>query len=154
MENQMKTLVRASGIALWIMALVGCASSQKHNMNNPISYCEIPVNDIDRAMEFYSMVFEFEFEKQSIDGNEMALFPYTAGTEGATGALAKGDSYKPSLDGSRIYFSTLDIDSTLSRATKGGGRVLYPKTDVGDYGFVAEFEDSEGNRIAVQMKKK
>jgi predicted enzyme related to lactoylglutathione lyase len=153
MENQMKILLKASGIALLIMALVGCASSPKHNMNNPIFYCEIPVKDIDRAMAFYSMVFEFELEKQSIDGNEMALFPYTAGVEGATGALAQGDSYKPSLDGSRIYFSTLDIDSTLGRVTKGGGKILYPKTDVGDYGFVAEFEDSEGNRIALHMKK-
>ena len=147
-------LLRASAIALLMMTLVGCASSQKHYMTNPIFYCEIPVKDIDRAVAFYSMVFEFELERQSIDGNEMALFPYTVGIEGATGALAKGDSYKPSLDGARIYFSTMDIDSTLSRATKGGGKILYPKTDVGDYGFVAEFEDSEGNRIAIHMKKK
>ena len=34
---------------------------------------------------------------------------------------------------------------------KNGGNILYPKTSVGDLGFVAEFEDSEGNRIALHQ---
>jgi hypothetical protein len=32
-----------------------------------------------------------------------------------------------------------------------GGKTLYPKTAVGKNGFVAEFADSEGNRIALQQ---
>lgn len=31
-----------------------------------------------------------------------------------------------------------------------GSTLLFPKTPVGKSGFVAEIEDSEGNRIAVQ----
>ncbi len=122
-------------------------------MNNPVFYFEIPVKNMDRAVEFYSKTFEITFDRQSIDGNDMALFPYQAGGEGATGALAKGDSYKPSRDGARIYFSTPDIDATLLQAVAAGGKLIYPKTDTGDYGFVAEFEDSEGNCIALHMKK-
>jgi predicted enzyme related to lactoylglutathione lyase len=83
----------------------------------------------------------------------MALFPYQRDAEGATGALAKGDSYKPSLLGARVYFSTSDIDATMERAIGAGGKLLYPKTDTGEYGYVAEFEDSEGNCIALHMKK-
>jgi predicted enzyme related to lactoylglutathione lyase len=45
------------------------------------------------------------------------------------------------------------IDATLRNAISLGGRLIYPKTDTGDYGFVAEFEDSEGNCIALHMKK-
>ncbi|MBS0659166.1 MAG: VOC family protein [Verrucomicrobia bacterium] len=122
-------------------------------MSNPVFYVEIPVDDLDRAVAFYASVFAFELERQSIDGNEMALFPFEAGTEGATGALAKGESYKPAKDGARVYFSTTDLDATLARAVAAGGQILYPKTDVGAYGFVAEIEDSEGNRIALHMKK-
>lgn len=140
--------------AILSAALTGCVSAPKHTMNNPVFYVEIPVENMDRALTYYSSVFGFDLERQNIDGNEMALFPFEAGKEGATGALAKGDSYKPSKDGSRVYFSVLDIDSTLAKATSLGGKVLYPKTDVGDYGFVAEIEDSEGNRIALHMKKK
>lgn len=122
-------------------------------MPNPVFYFEIPVRDMDRAIRFYSKIFGLTFERQEIDGNEMALFPYQAGGEGATGALAKGDSYTPSLKGTRVYFSTQDIDSTLRNAVSAGGSLIYPKTDTGDYGYVAEFEDSEGNCIALHMKK-
>ena len=109
---------------------------------------------MDRAVDFYSKTFGVIFERQNIDGNDMALFPYQIGGEGATGALAKGESYQPSLKGTRVYFSTTDIDSTINKAIGAGGRLIYPKTDAGDYGFVAEFEDSEGNCIALHMKKK
>jgi predicted enzyme related to lactoylglutathione lyase len=34
---------------------------------------------------------------------------------------------------------------------ENGGTILYPKTDNG-IGFVAEYEDSEGNRIALFQK--
>jgi predicted enzyme related to lactoylglutathione lyase len=123
-------------------------------MINPVFYFEIPIRDMDRALDFYSKTFGVIFERQNIDGNDMALFPYQIGGEGATGALAKGESYQPSLKGTRVYFSTTDIDSTINKAIGAGGRLIYPKTDTGDYGFVAEFEDSEGNCIALHMKKK
>ena len=44
-----------------------------------------------------------------------------------------------------------DIDAVLQRATHLGQQILLPKTALDDGGFVAEIEDSEGNRIAVQM---
>jgi predicted enzyme related to lactoylglutathione lyase len=37
-------------------------------------------------------------------------------------------------------------------ATSNGGQILYPKTDNG-IGLVAEFEDSEGNRIVLYQTK-
>jgi hypothetical protein len=47
-----------------------------------------------------------------------------------------------------IYFKTENIEETLKLATLNGGQILYPKTDNG-MGLVAEFEDTEGNRIAL-----
>jgi predicted enzyme related to lactoylglutathione lyase len=51
-----------------------------------------------------------------------------------------------------IYFKTENIDETLKLATSNNGQILYPKTDNG-IGYVAEFEDSEGNRIALFQSK-
>jgi predicted enzyme related to lactoylglutathione lyase len=144
---------RFFGIVL-AAALTGCGTPTSYKMANQIFYVEIPVENMDRAVAFYGAVFGFELEREIIDGNEMALFPFVAGSEGATGALAKGDSYRPSKDGPRVYFSTTDIDSTLNKATKSGAEILYPKTDVGEYGFVAEISDSEGNRIALHMRRR
>ncbi|MEN7550014.1 VOC family protein [Rapidithrix thailandica] len=118
---------------------------------NPVVYFEIPVNDIDRAIDFYTAVFDFHFEKQVIDHNEMALFPFTDGQTGVSGSLAKGEIYKPTKGGVVIYFKTLDIDSTLQRVVENGGQLLYPKTPIGNLGLVAEFEDCEGNRIALHQ---
>jgi hypothetical protein len=81
----------------------------------------------------------------------MALFPFDKDAPGITGALAHGDSYQPGRQGVRIYFTVQDIDATLRRAVEAGGKVLYPKTSIGEHGFVAEFEDSEGNCIAIRM---
>jgi uncharacterized protein len=121
---------------------------------NPVVYFEIPVTNVDRAIKFYSAVFNFKFEKETIDKNEMALFPFTEENLGISGALAKGEIYKPSKNGTLIYFRTENIDDTLKLAVQNGGKILYPKTSNGDLGFVAEFEDSEGNRIALHQSIK
>ncbi|MFM5728293.1 MAG: VOC family protein [Aeromonas veronii] len=113
---------------------------------------EIPVTDMQRAIAFYSAVFDIEFERADIDGNEMALFPLIDGAEGCSGALAKGESYVPSLDGTRIYLTVNDIERVMADALSVGARLLYPVTRVGEAIKVAEFQDSEGNRIALLDK--
>ncbi|MFM5086989.1 VOC family protein [Aeromonas media] len=89
-------------------------------------------------------VFEIDLERVHIDGNEMALFPLLDGVAGCSGALAKGESYVPSLDGTRVYLKVVDIALAMARALTAGGECLYPVTRV------AEFRDPEGNRIALQ----
>lgn len=118
-------------------------------MSNPVFHFEIPVTDMDRAMGFYEAVFGFELRRQEIDGYEMAFMPRADGAPGASGALAKGDVYVPSKTGPIIYFEVPDIDPVLERAVSKGATVLYPKKHIGDAGYVAEFQDSEGNRIAL-----
>lgn len=122
-------------------------------MNNIGSYFEIPVSDLDRAIRFYSEVFECEFFKETIHQNEMAFFPFDSKKEGITGALAKGETYKPSLNGTLIYLGVSNIEKVLERVLKQNGEILFPITPVADIGFVAEFKDSEGNRVALFQKK-
>lgn len=112
-----------------------------------VTWFEIPVVDLDRAVGFYEYVLGVELERTTIDGHPMALFPDADG--GASGSLATGDSYVPSLDGTRVYFRVDDVAGTLQRAIERGGHELYPVTDIGEPGLVAEFADSEGNRIAL-----
>ncbi|MCL1666807.1 VOC family protein [Elizabethkingia ursingii] len=119
---------------------------------NPVIYFEIPVNDLQRAEKFYSAIFDFTFEKEIMDNYEMSFFPFEETKSGITGALVKGDVYKPTQNGVILYFKTEDIENTLKKVQEYAGRVLYPKTLNEKYGFaVAEFEDSEGNRIALHQ---
>jgi len=161
--NRTKKILTTVFFGVLIQLLTACQDEPKKTIeptdkntmstsSNPVVYFEIPVTDIDRAINFYKAVFHFDFEKEIIDNNEMALFPFTAGNSGISGALAKGEIYKPTKDGVVIYFKTNSIDETLQLAKLNGGNVLYPKTDNG-IGFVAEFQDSEGNRIAIHQDK-
>jgi predicted enzyme related to lactoylglutathione lyase len=152
----------AIGLAVGVLleaATAGCATTgapekpeTKNSAMNPVVYFEVPVQDLERAIAFYGKVFGYAFERATIDGNEMALFPADRAALGVSGALAKGESYVPGKQGVRVYFNTLSIDDTLRRVELAGGRVLYPKTSLGEAGWVAEFEDSEGNCIALHSE--
>lgn len=118
-------------------------------MINPVVHFEIPVTDMDRAVRFYEAVFGFSLRLETVDGYPMAFFPRADGQPGASGALAKGDVYVPAKTGPVLYFDVADIDATLAKAEAAGSVILYAKKDIGEAGFVAEIEDSEGNRIAL-----
>lgn len=125
-------------------------------MNSPKnigSYFEIPVRSLPRAMKFYSKIFDLDFKLFEIHGCKMALFPCSK-SEGISGALAEGEIYIPSKQGSLVYLSTDNIERTLKRVTDLGGHILFEKADTGDFGLVAEFEDCEGNRIGLHQAKK
>jgi uncharacterized protein len=145
---------RALVLAMLMVLLTTCTNKKEPlTFVNPVNFFEIPVTDMDRAVQFYAGAFEYTFERTIIDGNEMALFPSGESGKGISGALVKGDTYTPSVAGTRIYFSTGDINKTLKRVQSLGGKVLYPKTAIGQLGYVAEFQDTEGNRIALHSQR-
>jgi predicted enzyme related to lactoylglutathione lyase len=114
------------------------------------AYFEIPVVDMDRAINFYQSLLKIELERGSIHDYEMAFFPYEHDGVGISGALAKGDVYKPSIDGVFLYLQIEDIDATIRKAVILGSEVLLDKTEA-ESCFVAEIKDSEGNRICLKQ---
>lgn len=143
------TRVILASVAILISACSPHESETMTQKTNPAMYFEIPVNDMKRAIEFYEKVFGFDFQLEEIHSNQMALMPFDIDGSGISGALAKGETYKPSLHGTLIYLRTESIDKTLSRASLAGAKVLFPKAKAGEYAYVAEIEDSEGNRIGL-----
>ena len=116
---------------------------------NPVNWFELPVKDIDRATKFYQNVLEIELSRQQMGDLIMAWFPMEDGGEGCTGTLIQNENYTPSYQGTLIYFSVEDIEAVMSRVKENGGKVLNPKSSIGEFGFVAHFEDCEGNRVAL-----
>jgi predicted enzyme related to lactoylglutathione lyase len=66
--------------------------------------------------------------------------------------LIRSKTFAPSYAGTMVYFDVDDIDATLARVASIGGKILNPKTSIGEYGFVGHFEDSEGNRVALHSR--
>jgi len=118
-----------------------------------VNWFEIPVKDLDRAVRFYEKAFDVKLSTEEMAGLKMAMFPFKQGAPGAAGSLVQGASYEPSHAGSVVYFTVEDIPETLRRITANGGRTLMPKTGIGEYGSIAQFEDTEGNRLALHSMK-
>jgi predicted enzyme related to lactoylglutathione lyase len=87
---------------------------------------EIPVDDLDRAAAFYEQVLGATFVRESVDGNDMALFTGTSDADGIVGALAKGEVYRPSRTGPIVYLGVADIDAVLARAQARGAPNVAP----------------------------
>ena len=124
--------------------------------NNAVGWFEVPVSDMERAIKFYETVFDLKLERHQMGHIDMAWFPTVEGS-GAMGSLVYNkEFYKPSTDGSLLYFTAHsgDLAHELSRIEKSGGKVLQPKTLITeDIGYMALFIDSEGNRLALHSRK-
>ncbi|MGO3885135.1 MAG: VOC family protein [Mycetocola sp.] len=116
------------------------------------TYVEIPVADLDRAERFYRIVLHAPTRRTVLDGHAACLLDDAPGGEGAVIALMHGESYVPSTAGTRVYVTVPDVAATLELAVAHGGGVLYPPTTVDDDLIVAEFSDSEGNRVALSSR--
>ena len=122
------------------------------DQTNPVNWFEIPVNDLERAKHFYETVFGLQLSLNEMGPMKMAWFPMTQGGSGATGTLMKSEGYAPSHDGTLVYFSVTDIEETLAKVNANAGKTLLPKTGIGEHGFIAHFQDCEGNRVALHSR--
>ncbi len=127
-------------------------------MNNVINWFEIYTSDFDRAKKFYSEVFKVQLTDlpmNSENHSEMryATFPFDENANGSGGALVKINEVKPGAGGTLVYFASEEINEELSRVEAAGGKVIRPKMDIGDYGFIALAEDPEGNLIGLHSVK-
>ena len=116
---------------------------------NLVNWFEIPVNDMAQAKSFYGSVFGVEITKSEMGPKLMGFFPMEVGGAGSAGTLVKADGYTPSHDGSLVYIHVDQIDSTLKAIQSAGGKTLMPRMKIGEHGFIAHFEDTEGNRVAL-----
>jgi predicted enzyme related to lactoylglutathione lyase len=121
-------------------------------MKNAISWVEIPATDLDRAQKFYEAIFQIQMIPMDMPNIKMRMFPLED-MMGVGGALCdSGGFHKPSAtDGPLVYLNgNPDVQIILDRVVAAGGTVIVPKTEISpEYGYMAVFIDSEGNRIGL-----
>jgi uncharacterized protein len=121
-----------------------------------VGWFEIPVSDMDRAIEFYQKVFDCKLNKQDMGDFQMAWFPWDESQGGAGGSLVfHQDFYQTSkLPGALIYFSSEDCEVELNRVKEAGGEIQITKRLIApEFGYMGVFLDSEGNRIAIHSNQ-
>jgi hypothetical protein len=118
--------------------------------NVAVNWFEIPATDLDRAERFYTAVFGGQMLPMQAPDGKMLAFQ----NDGMpVGALIGADNNQPGDHGPLVYLDAQgDIDARLSAVEAAGGSVALPRTDIGDYGAIAQFIDSEGNRVALHTR--
>jgi predicted enzyme related to lactoylglutathione lyase len=116
---------------------------------NPVRWFEIYVQDMPRARKFYESVFDTRLERLDTPDIEIWAFPATQGASGCAGALVKMPGYPVSGNNTIVYFACEDCAVETSRVIEAGGRVEKDKFSIGQYGFIALVEDTEGNMIGM-----
>ena len=118
-------------------------------MKNAINWFEIPVKDYNRAKKFYSNVLSGEVKDMHMDNMEYGFLPFDEENGGVGGAIVKSDFAVPSVAGCTVYLNGgEDLQQPLSKVEEFGGKIVMPKTSIGEDGFIAQFFDTEGNKVA------
>ena len=121
-------------------------------MPDKVVFFELPADDVDRAKIFYQKAFGWQINyNQGLDYHLVATAKSDQyGRAAEPGAINGGmPKRKAPAKSTTITIDVTDIDSSLKSVEKLGGKILQKKSPVGDIGFSAYFEDTEGNRVGL-----
>ncbi len=118
-----------------------------------VVHFHIPVNEMSRAKKFYADIFGWEIKEiekhknyqlvttVTTDENDMPIEP--GAINGALYVRETPEEYP------EITIEVSSIEDYLKKIEKSGGKLVTPKTPVGDFGFYAEVLDTENNTIGL-----
>ena len=123
-------------------------------MANAINWFEIPVNNFNKSKTFYETILGAQMQPMEAMGMKSAFFPADMENGSIGGCIIEGPGYEPANKGSLVYLNGGDdLNGVLSKVEKAGGKITLPKTAIGQNGFMAHFEDPEGNKIGLHSMK-
>jgi len=137
------------------MNLAG-SSPEMSPMPDSVVHFEIPVDNMGRAQKFYKETFDWSIN--AIPEMGYAILGTTPSDEdgrptqpGAIngGMLEREDPVKHTA----VTIRVASIDEAEKRIQKNGGKMIRKKMPVGDMGFAAYFQDSEGNVVGLWETK-
>jgi uncharacterized protein len=125
-------------------------SSSKEKLNSVV-YFEIPVDEIDRAQEFYTRAFGWSMRRmEELDYIAIITSSTEDGLTAKRGSINGGMQKRSNgVEHPVITIRVEDIDSTLAKIEELGGEQFISKMKVSDMGFTAYFKDTEGNILGL-----
>lgn len=124
-------------------------------MKNALNWFELPALDFTRARKFYETLFNYSMPVIIDEENfKMGLLPADAEATGGAIVFNTGYYQPAGTAGPLIYLNANpDLSVVLQRVEPAGGKILIEKRQVSvQFGYMAIFTDSEGNRLALHSK--
>lgn len=125
---------------------------------NRVMHFEIQVDNVERAIKFYTEVFGWKIEKWGSD--QMEYWFVMTGEKGTTepgidGGLLKRPAPAPKPEqGTNAYVCTMvvdDFDDIAQKITNAGGIVALPKYALKGMAWQGYFIDTEGNTFGIHQ---
>jgi uncharacterized protein len=115
-------------------------------------YFEIQADNIERAVNFYSGVFNWKFHPHE-SGQDLPVTYLRIETGGTAGGLLKRPSDTPPPEcGTNAFicsFEIDDFDKTAKAILNAGGKISLPKFPVPGVCWQGYFTDTEGNSFGL-----
>ena len=122
-------------------------------MTNSINWFEIPVLDFARAKKFYETLYGAEIMEMPFPNGKYGMLPCDM-QNGVGGGIVQSEGFEPSDKGALVYLNGgEDLSTPLSKVEEAGGKILLPKTAIGQNGFMAHILDTEGHKVALHSMK-
>lgn len=120
-------------------------------MKHAVNWVEIPALDMQRAANFYSVIYDTQLQIIDQSVRKLVILPYQ---DGVGAALNQSKGFQPGDKGPLVYLNAgEDLTPMLNRVESAGGRIVSPKTDLGGNGFYAIIQDTEGNHVALMSSQ-
>ncbi|NUR07011.1 MAG: VOC family protein [Nocardioidaceae bacterium] len=122
-------------------------------MSGRVVHFEVPFEDQERAIGFYSEVFGWQIQPLP----EMSYVMVTTGPSAPQGGGPEEPGFvnggmlarNAPIGGPVLVLEVEDIDKSLEQIGERGGTTVEAKVAVGDMGFSAYFRDPEGNLMGL-----
>ncbi|QBR12748.1 VOC family protein [Sphingobacterium sp. CZ-2] len=121
-------------------------------MSNKDYQIQIPVFELSRAIAFYKHVFSFRFLPPHPEITSAHRVEFEIPETGQQGILVQHAAEELQENKAVFHFKTLEIEDVLRRVKYKNARILKDKfIDPQTRNILAEFEDSEGNKISLHQ---
>jgi predicted enzyme related to lactoylglutathione lyase len=123
---------------------------------NPVVHFEMPYEDSNRLVKFYSQAFGWQMQKF---GSDMGDYVTAATTETDENRMVKtpgainGGFFPKKPDWPAQYPSVViavdNIKEAMKKVADAGGKVLGDPVEISGVGQYVSFTDTEGNRVSI-----
>jgi predicted enzyme related to lactoylglutathione lyase len=112
-----------------------------------VIHFEIPADNPDRAVQFYSNVFGWTFQKWTVPQD------YWLVSTGDNGPGINGGLLRRSHPGAGTVntVDVMSVDAAVGAVKNAGGTIVAPKMAIPGVGYLAYCQDPEGNTFGVMQ---
>ncbi len=111
-------------------------------MPNPVTFFEIIGKDAEKTQRFYADLFDWKMDAN----NPMNYGMVDNNGEGIGGGVSGGEDMGPQVT---FYVQVSDLQASLDKAEKLGGKTIMPPSEVTPGTTIAMFSDPDGNKVGL-----